>query len=230
VFLDLGGVPIIFRTLTAFAGVSGIVERIVVLAAEVCEQLPGELQRAFAALAGVRPVAGGDRRQDSVRNGLAAAAGSDGAALVCIHDAARPFVDGRTIDAVLTAAARHGAATAAIPAVDTLKRATPAPGGDTDGPTDRFVADTLDRRNVWCTQTPQAFRIDVLRDAHDRAEAEGIDATDDAMLVERCGHPVALVPSSPRNFKITTPDDLALARALAAGQRAGLSPGMAKRP
>lgn len=217
VFLDLGGVPIIFRTLSAFAGVPEIVSRVVVLAREVCEQLPGELRRGLAALADVRVVAGGPRRQDSVQNGLAAA--GEGASLVCVHDAARPFVDVRTIRAVLAAAAQHGAATAATPAADTLKRVR-----------DGRVQGTLDRTDTWCTQTPQAFRLSVLREAHARAVAADLDATDDAMLVEALGHPVAVVAAPSRNWKITTPDDLALARALVAGQRAGDLAGATAQP
>ena len=196
-----------------------IVGRIVVLAREFCDRMPGELRRGLSALADVRVVAGGPRRQDSVRLGLDAITPGDGASLVLVHDAARPFVDARTIRAVLDAAARDGAATAAAPVADTLKRVH-----------DGRVAATLDRAGVWGTQTPQAFRLPLLRDAHARAVAAGLDATDDAMLVESLGHPVAVVAAPSRNLKITSPEDLALARALVAGERVGANPGAAQRP
>ena len=84
---------------------------------------------------------------------------------------------------------------------------------------------TVDREGLWATQTPQAFRTDILRAAHDRAATEGITATDDAMLVEQQGGTVAVVPASTRNFKITTAGDLALARALVTGERSGFESG-----
>ena len=95
--------------------------------------------------------------------------------MVLIHDAARPFVSAEVIREVIAMAAETGAAVAAVPASDTLKRV-----GD-----DGCVVETLSRDDVWYTQTPQGFRADLLRAAHERAEREGIDATDDAMLVER---------------------------------------------
>jgi len=208
VFLDLGGVSVITRTVTAFADVAEVVQRVIVLSAQICEQLPGEMQ-GLAALPDVRIAQGGARRQDSVRNGLAAIdADVD---VVLVHDAARPFVEADVIRGVIATAAEHGAAIAAIPASDTLKQVDDK----------QVVTATLPRAGVWYTQTPQGFRADLLRDAHARGEAEALDATDDAMLVERCGHPVRVVASSSINFKITTPADLALARALVRPETAG---------
>ena len=203
VFLDLGGVPIVSRTLAVFSGLPEVVERIVIVAKGV-SGLPADVARALAGQRDVRVVAGGVRRQDSVRNGLAAV-GAD-IPLVLVHDGARPFVTAETVRAVLAAAAATGAAITAVPARDTLKRVA-----------DGRVQGTVDRTDLWLVQTPQAFRADILRAAHARAAAEGYEGTDDAALVEHDGKPVAVVPGSPRNFKITTPDDLALARALVAG-------------
>ena len=213
VFLDLGGVSVIQRTVTAFADVAEIVQRVIVLSAQICEQSPGDLEQSLAALPDVRIVTGGARRQDSVRNGLAAI--DTEIDVVLVHDAARPFVEADVIRGVIAAAAETGAAVAAIPASDTLKRVD---GSGT-------VTDTLSRDDIWYAQTPQGFRADLLRDAHARAEAEGIDATDDAMLVERCGHAIQVVQSSSTNIKITTPADLALARALVQAEQAGAETG-----
>jgi 2-C-methyl-D-erythritol 4-phosphate cytidylyltransferase len=215
VFLDLGGVPVITRTVTAFAEVAEVVQRVIVLSAHTCEQLPGEIEQGFAALPDVRIAEGGARRQDSVRNGLAAI--DTNVDVVLVHDAARPFVRADVIRDVIHAAAESGAAIAAIPASDTLKQVND----------EHVVTATLPRAGVWYTQTPQGFRADLLREAHARAEAEGIDATDDAMLVEQCGHPVRVVPSDSSNFKITTPADLALARALVQAEQAGTETGEA---
>jgi len=121
-----------------------------------------------------------------------------------VHDAARPFATPALAAEVVRAAAREGAALAAVPATDTVKRA--AAGG-------RSVAETLDRRAVWLAQTPQAFRAAVLRRAFEAAGAAAAEATDECALVERLGHPVILVPGDPANVKLTTPDDLDAARA-----------------
>lgn len=167
----------------------------------------GDEARASAELAGlakpVRVVAGGVQRADSVRNGLAAL---EGCPVVLIHDAARPFAPADLVRRVAEAAARDGAALAAQPATDTVKRATP---GDVPR-----VAATLDRREVWLAQTPQGYRRDLLLRAYEAAGGEASAATDEAGLVERLGAPVTLVPGGPGNFKITTPEDVERARAL----------------
>lgn len=169
---------------------------------------PGDEARGEAALAGlgkpVRVAAGGRARADSVRNGLAAA--SD-AAVVLVHDAARPFASADLASRVARAAALDGAALAALPATDTVKRMAP-------GSAPPRVAETLDRTALWLAQTPQGFRRDLLLRAYQRAGADAAAATDECLLVERMGEPVTLVPGEPANFKITGPEDLARARAL----------------
>jgi 2-C-methyl-D-erythritol 4-phosphate cytidylyltransferase len=142
-------------------------------------------------------VPGGRRRQDSVREGLKAG----GCDWVVVHDGARPLVTPQLIEAGLAAAQETGAAVCALPAQDTVKRV------DEEG----RVVRTLDRRRLWLVQTPQVFRYDMLLDAHERSRQP---ATDDAALVERLGQEVRVFPGSPRNLKVTTPDDLALAEAL----------------
>ena len=126
-----------------------------------------------------------------------------------MHDAARPFATPELARAVALAAARHGAALAALTATDTVKKAT-APSG---GAELSRVESTLDRRTVWLAQTPQGFRADVLWRAFDAAGAAAAEATDECALVERLGSPVMLVPGEEGNFKITTPADVARARA-----------------
>jgi 2-C-methyl-D-erythritol 4-phosphate cytidylyltransferase / 2-C-methyl-D-erythritol 2,4-cyclodiphosphate synthase len=167
----------------------------------------GEEPRAAQALAGLgkpgRAVAGGPARADSVRNGLAALSGCG---VVLIHDAARPFATPALVARVGEAAARDGAALAALPVTDTVKRAGP-------GQPPR-VAATLDRRELWLAQTPQGFRRDLLLRAYQAAGAEASAATDECALVERVGATVTLVPGEPGNFKITSPEDVARARAL----------------
>jgi 2-C-methyl-D-erythritol 4-phosphate cytidylyltransferase / 2-C-methyl-D-erythritol 2,4-cyclodiphosphate synthase len=128
--------------------------------------------------------------------------------VVLVHDAARPFAPPELVRDVALAAARHGAALAAVAATDTVKKAAPGAGVEL-----RSVETTLDRRTVWLAQTPQGFRSDVLWRAFEAAGPAAADATDECALVERLGLPVMLVPGDEGNFKITTPADVARARA-----------------
>jgi 2-C-methyl-D-erythritol 4-phosphate cytidylyltransferase len=149
----------------------------------------------------VRIVQGGAERQDSVRAGLSVLPEVD---VVLVHDAARPFAGPDLIDAVAAAAFLHGAALPALPLSDTLKRV------DTEG----RVGGTIPREGLFTAQTPQGFRGDLLRRAHEAAARDGIRATDDAALVERMGVAVQIVAGDPLNIKITTPADLLLAEAI----------------
>ena len=148
-----------------------------------------------------RFVAGGARRQDSVRIGLSEV--PPDVAVVAIHDAARPFIDAETIATAVAEAARIGASLVAAPVRDTIKRVS-----------DGCVAETLDRSALWQAQTPQCFRLDLVRRAHEAAEKSGWEVTDDCALLERLGHEVAVVRGGAWNFKITDKDDLAAAEAL----------------
>jgi 2-C-methyl-D-erythritol 4-phosphate cytidylyltransferase len=146
-------------------------------------------------------VPGGQERQDSVRCGLERV--PEPVEIVVVHDAVRPFVSAALITAVIDAARRDGAAVCALPVTETLKRVT-----------DGYVTATIDRSTLWTVQTPQAFRAALLRAAHDKAREDGFLGTDEAMLVERLGHPVRVVPGLDENIKITTPGDLRRARRL----------------
>ena len=140
-------------------------------------------------------VAGGPTRQDSVWLALLALPGP--VDVVVVHDGVRPLITRRLVDDVVRAAVESGAAICALPIAETVKRVR---GG--------FVEATLDRSELWAVQTPQAFRADLLREAHEKARRDGVGGTDDAMLVERLGHPVRVVAGLPGNVKITTPEDL----------------------
>lgn len=192
------------RSVTLLAEHPAIDEIVVALPDEFVAQPPPYLTRCGKTL---RVVAGGPRRQDSVANAFEAV---DAAAdVIVIHDAARPFASTELVARTIAAAAESGAALAAIRASDTVKQSAPA--GDA-GRT--FVGTTIPRDTVYLAQTPQAFRRHVLRDALALSEA-GMDATDEASLAERAGHPVRLVDGESTNIKITQSSDLSLAEALA---------------
>jgi 2-C-methyl-D-erythritol 4-phosphate cytidylyltransferase len=197
-FLRLGGVPILALTVRHFARRVDVAE-IVVAAPEALAAYTTRLLAQHVGAARVTVVAGGAQRQDSVWAGLAAVPASRD--VVVVHDAVRPFITPALVGAVVVAARRTGAAICALPIVDTVKRVH-----------DGIVEATVDRAGLWAVQTPQAFRTALLREAHDKARRDGIVGTDDAMLVERLGHPVRVVPGLPANVKITTPDDLRRAR------------------
>lgn len=191
-FLDLNGRSLLARSVAALAP---HVDEVVVA-------LPGGF--VLPTNVSARAVIGGTTRQASV---LALLRATD-AGVVLIHDAARPFLPPEVTRAVRTAAAETGAATAALPVADTLVR------GRSDGATPLWSELTA-REGLWAVQTPQGFWRELLLGAHLEAEREGVQATDDAGLVARLGLPVALVPGDARLFKVTTPGDLVLARALA---------------
>ncbi|MBY0514618.1 MAG: 2-C-methyl-D-erythritol 4-phosphate cytidylyltransferase, partial [Gemmataceae bacterium] len=153
------------------------------------------------AFVNVKIVDGGAERFDSVANALAAIPAS--VPFVAVHDAVRPLATPALIDSVFAAAREHGAAIPAVPVADTLKRVR-------EGTT--RITETIPRAGLWQAQTPQVFRRDWLAEAY--AKRSGAVVTDDAQLVEALGHPVAVVPGSAANFKITTKDDLQLAEAV----------------
>ncbi len=196
-FLTLGGATILARTLAHFRRHPDVRAIVVAAPAEHLARTRRVVGRSGRPV--VEVVAGGATRQESVW--LALQAAPAGVEIVLVHDAVRPFVDRALIDAVVTAAAAHGAAICALPIAETIKRVR-----------DGVVETTLDRAGLWAVQTPQAFRADLLREAHDKARRDGVVGTDEAMLVERLGHPVRVVPGLAANVKITTPEDLQRAR------------------
>lgn len=202
--LTIGGQSALERSVELFLAHPEIDEVVVALPAEFVAEPPPYLR---ATPKPVRIVPGGARRQDSVLSAFQAVAAE--ADLIVIHDAARPFATPGLISRTIAAAAESGAALAAMPARDTVKLA----GGEPL----TFVRETIPREAVYLAQTPQVFSRRVLRDALALGEG-GVDATDEAVLAERAGHPVRLVEGEPTNIKITTPEDLPVADAIVNGR------------
>ena len=198
IFQRIKDKPIFIRTLEVFTNRDDVIQTQLVVSAadmdEMKERFGGHL-----GFMGVSLTAGGDTRAQSVRNALAKV--TDEADLVAVHDAVRPCVSALWVDAVFTEAACTSAAILAYPIHGTLKKVS-----------DQMVIDkTVDREDLWQAQTPQVFKRELLLQAY-ASEVGGV--TDDAQLVESLGHPVSAVMGDPRNIKITTPDDLALAEAV----------------
>lgn len=202
--IDIAGTPLLARTLCRFAG-CGLVDNCMIVIPMEARPAFEACLRTFFPKAAIRLVGGGAERQESVANGLAAL--DPATEIVVIHDAARPFVTEESIRASIDAAEAFGAATVAVPSVDTILVADE----------EAFLRETPDRKTLWSCQTPQTFQVGVLRRAHDQAAKSGFIGTDDASLVRRAGGKVKLVMGSPLNFKVTTPQDLALARCVVEG-------------
>lgn len=199
-FLPLGEVPVILRTLRALESSVYITEIILVTREELIVPL-GQLCK-DAALEKVRKiVVGGETRADSVLAGLREA--DPASELIAIHDGDRPLVTADIINAAIEKAAQRGAAAPAVPVKDTVKRAV-----------DGVVAGTLDRSELYAVQTPQVFEHGLILGALEKAVADGAAITDDCSAVERIGMPVCLTEGSYDNIKLTTPEDLAVAEAI----------------
>jgi 2-C-methyl-D-erythritol 4-phosphate cytidylyltransferase len=204
-FAELGGTPILCHTLRKFAACAEVSEIYVALRKAEIASFRTTLEREGKDILQKRVqfAEGGEHRQESVGNALAAivAAPDD---IVLVHDAVRPFVTETIIHEVIAAAQKHGAAIAGMPAVDTVKQVERTADG-------ALIKTTIPRERVVMAQTPQGFRYEVLKKAFDEAKADGFTGTDEASLIERAGGQVAVVMGSPKNIKITTPDDLELA-------------------
>lgn len=204
-FAELKGIPMLIRTLRVFAAHPRIDEIVIVLREDEIQGFQSRLEKEGRDILkkSIRLVAGGEHRQESVANGLnSLRAGSDD--IVLVHDAVRPFVDAALIDEVIAAAEKYGAAIVGLPAVDTIKQVERTADG-------ALITATIPRERVVMAQTPQGFRYSVIKKAFDDAASDGFLGTDEASLVERARHPVAVVMGSTRNIKITTPADLELA-------------------
>jgi 2-C-methyl-D-erythritol 4-phosphate cytidylyltransferase/2-C-methyl-D-erythritol 2,4-cyclodiphosphate synthase len=208
--VEIGGRPMLERSVDAFLAHPAIDEIVVALPDELVSNPPAYLRDRAKA---VRVVGGGERRQDSVGNAFRAA--SPGSEVFVIHDAARPFASAGLITRTLEAAAESGAALAALAARDTVKRVDQKALDRWPASAGLLVAETLPRETVFLAQTPQAFRRHVLHDALACGERDAIDATDEAALAERAGHQVRIVEGEATNIKITTAEDLPIAEAIA---------------
>lgn len=195
-FAPILGAPLVAHTLDRFESSPQVDQVVLVLAEDSLDQ--GRklvIERGYAKV--IHVCAGGQRRQDSVRNGLELLTECD---WVLVHDGVRPCLDQAMIQRGLDAAVEHGSAVAGVPVKDTIKMVSP----------DQMVSETPDRSLLWAAQTPQIFRYSLLLEAHRTNTA---DVTDDAAMVEALGHPVKMFHGSYENLKVTTTDDLIVAEA-----------------
>lgn len=197
-FLAIGGRPMLLFSLAVLRQTAEISD-IIVLAPPAWVEQARLLLTPSPGGKNELVVAGGESRQESVYRGLLALPPDTD--FVLIHDAARPFLTAELVRDCLASARRHGAATCAMPATDTIKTSA-------DG---EWVESTLERGRLWSIQTPQAFSYRLIREAHEQARRQGVEASDDATLVEKLGERVQLCAGSPENIKITRPADLKLA-------------------
>jgi 2-C-methyl-D-erythritol 4-phosphate cytidylyltransferase len=206
-FMLLENVPILVHTIRKFVGCPSVSEIVIALRGEDLEWVDDLIRKELGGKA-VRVVEGGDSRQQSVQNALAALrADTD---LVAVHDAVRPFIDQATIEKVIAEAAATGAAIVGIVPVDTVKQVHR-----------NKIRQTLPRERLILAQTPQVFRFSLLKEAFAKAREDGFTGTDEASLVERLEQvEVSVVLGSDRNIKITKPTDMDLARLFLAQESA----------
>lgn len=202
--LELNGVPVLVRSIQALAQVRSIQELVVVARQEQFAQLQSWKEQYH--LPDFVLTTGGATRQQSVQSGIAKL--SEQVEYFVIHDGARPFAQPQMIEQCIQAAVEYGAATAAVRVKDTIKQANE----------EGFIEQTPDRSRLYLTQTPQVFEAGLYRRAVKQAQREGLDFTDDCQLVEHIGHAVKLCEGDYRNIKITTPEDIAVAKAMAGQQ------------
>jgi len=201
-FLALDGVPILIHSLRAFASVERVTAIYVAVRKPEMERVQAQISE-YGFSSRVHVVAGGDNRQESVSHALAALAAEPND-IILVHDAVRPLIDAATIERTIDAVAEHGAVIVGLPAVDTIKQVERTAHG-------ALITSTIPREFVVLAQTPQGFRYGLLQRAFAEATADGFVGTDEASLVERAGLPVAVVPGSQVNLKITKQGDLELA-------------------
>jgi 2-C-methyl-D-erythritol 4-phosphate cytidylyltransferase len=206
-FLALGGQPLIVHSLRVLQSSPVIDEIILAVPDAEMDYCLTHIVNSQHFTKVKKVVPGGRERQDSVRHALEEV--RDTADIVLVHDAVRPFITERMVEEVVAAARKTGAAIVALPMRDTVKQVG----------ADRVIERTVDRRSLWLAQTPQAFRLDWLLDAHRKAHAEGVHATDDAYLVEWFGHSVSVVEGSGENIKVTRPEDMVIGEAILASRR-----------
>jgi 2-C-methyl-D-erythritol 4-phosphate cytidylyltransferase len=200
-YLELAGRPIVVHCLETFASVTCIDTIIMAVPADEIDFCRNQILPLVKSSKEMILVAGGERRQDSVYNGLRAIEDAEG--IVLIHDGARPLVTARLIEACIDGARQWRACVPGLVPVDTLKRID----------AHDVIAETIPRESLRMVQTPQAFKVGLIRKAHEQARQLGRQATDDATLLEFCGEPVHVIPGEITNLKITTPEDLVLAEA-----------------
>jgi 2-C-methyl-D-erythritol 4-phosphate cytidylyltransferase len=199
-FLLLADKPVLAHTLNKFEACPLVHAIHLVVSEEDMDYCLKEIVEKYRYRKILQVVPGGERRQESVKNGIDAL--SKDADIVVIHDGVRPLVTKEMIEESVRSAIEYQAVVVAMPVKDTIKMVSP----------DKKVLKTLDRESLWQVQTPQTFRAGLIREAFYRATEDGFVGTDDASLVERLGVKVHVLPGSYTNIKITTPDDLILAK------------------
>lgn len=209
-YLLLQQEPVLRHTLKAFNACENIGQIILVVPQSDIAYCRKALLSGLDVDKPLQVVAGGSQRQDSVYQGLLAVNNQE--SVIVIHDGVRPFVDPDLVTRCIEGSAATGACIAALPLQDTLKSV------DNHG----VVTATLDRSRLWLAQTPQAFRYEIIVNAHLAAKKEKYIGTDDAALVERMGINVNVIPGSRRNIKLTDPEDLELAEAILQGPAVSL--------
>jgi len=200
-FLKVAGIPVLARSVLNIESVPEVDEIILVVNAGEIERAREEIVGTYGLKKVANIVEGGEWRQDSVFKALRAL--SPGVEMVLVHDGARPLATPALFIRAIKALRDCEGVITAVPVVDTVKEVE---GG--------WVVRTPDRRRLWAVQTPQCFRSPALLDAHERANQEGVWATDDAALLERYGHRIRVVEGELTNLKITYPRDIILAEAL----------------
>jgi 2-C-methyl-D-erythritol 4-phosphate cytidylyltransferase len=201
-FLALGGRPLLLHSLSVLQASPSVHEIIVAVPESERRYCLDRIVAPHEITKVTKIVSGGAQRQDSVRHALAKV--SPGTDIILVHDAVRPFLTLELIQEVVRLALLHGAAIAALPMKDTVKHV------GSNGVIER----TVDRASLWLAQTPQAFRREWLEEAHHKAVVDGINATDDAHLVELLGRSVVVVEGSGDNIKVTRPEDLDIGEAI----------------
>jgi len=203
-FLTLCDLPVAVHTLTAFQN-APLIDEIVCIAPKEDLSYFERLISDHALTKVTKLLPGGERRQDSVWAGLCyLERKGQRDDLVAVHDGVRPLVTAHLIERVIEAAKEEGGAVAALPVADSLKQVSSA----------KMILRSLPRENVWAMQTPQVFRLEILIEAYRNASQNGLEGTDEAMLVERIGFPIRCVEGSIENIKITTLPDLRMAETL----------------
>ncbi|MGH7848677.1 MAG: 2-C-methyl-D-erythritol 4-phosphate cytidylyltransferase [Thermodesulfobacteriota bacterium] len=197
-FLPLRGKPVLAYSVETISKSDLIGEIIIVVPDEWARAVKTDIVDRFSIPKVTKIIPGGPERQDSVLNGFNSLSGAPD--VVAVHDGARPLVSLELLEEVIRQASACGAALAALPSNDTIKKSSP----------DMYVDSTVPRESLWFAQTPQAFRYEVLKNALSKAADDGFTGTDEALLVERTGVRVKIVKGSPYNIKITTPEDLRL--------------------
>ena len=210
-YLKLAEDPVLCHTLRAMDACLLITRILLVIPADDFEYCRRHILSSLSTRNEITLIAGGAERQDSVYNGLLAIPEEDG--IVVIHDGVRPFVDEGIFTQCIETAQTTGACISGIPVSDTVKQVTAS----------AVIEKTLDRETLWLAQTPQVFRYGIIRRAHERARETGDRGTDDALLVERMGHDIKIIPGSRFNMKITTPEDLRMAEAMVKSEGHGFT-------